>query len=163
MKTAALNARPLFLIWAVLLLTGALYACQRASDESKQQLVSLVDSAAALVSSEGAERACEAFKQPDSQWFHDDTYIFIDDMSGTVICHPADPNLQGQNLTNLQDPKGTFVFQEIVAAVQTNPSGWVEYTWPKPSEGKDAKKLTYVKKVESGGKTLIVGSGIYLD
>ncbi len=92
MKKVALNTFPLFLIGAVILLTGVLYACQRASDEAKHQLVLLVDSAAALVSSEGAKLACEAFKQPGSQWIHDDTYIFIIHMNGPV-CHPAYPEL----------------------------------------------------------------------
>ncbi len=32
-----------------------------------------------------------------------------------------------------------------------------------PGESKAAKKLTYVTKVDSGGKALVVGSGIYLD
>ena len=163
MNKVALKTFPPFHIVAVILLTGILYACQKASDETKQQLVSLVDSAAALIASEGAERACQAFKQADSQWLHVDTYIFIYDMNGTVICQPAYPDSEGQNLMNFQDPNGTFLIREIVAAVQTAPSGWVEYIWPKPSEGKNAKKLTYVKKVESGGETLIVGSGIYLD
>ena len=162
MKKVALNTFPLFLIGAVILLTGVLYACQKASDEAKQQLVLLVDSAAALVSSEGAKQACEAFKQPGSQWLHDDTYIFINDMKGPV-CHPAYPDLEGQNLLNVQDASGIFFAREIVAAVKTKPSGWVEYTFPQPGTDKDAKKLAYVKKVESGGETLIVGSGIYLD
>ncbi len=43
MKKVALHSFPLFLIGAVMLLTGVLYACQKASDEAKQQLVLLVD------------------------------------------------------------------------------------------------------------------------
>ena len=163
MKKVALNTFPLFLIGAVILLTGVLYACQKASDEAIQQLVLLVDSAAALVASEGAKQACEAFKQPGSQWFDEDTYIFIEDMDGTEVCYPPDPSLEGQHLMNLQNSNGTSVAQKIIETVKTEPSGWVEYMWPKPGESTDSKKLTYVKKIQSGGKTFIVGSGIYLD
>ncbi len=56
-----------------------------------------------------------------------------------------------------------FVVQKLIDAVRTKSSGWVQTMWPKLSEGKDAKKLTYVKKVDSGGKAFVVGSGIYLD
>ena len=163
MKKVALNTFPLFLIGAVILLTGVLYACQKASDEAKQQLELLVDSAAALVSSEGAKQACEAFKQPGSQWFDEDTYIFIVDMDATQVCYPPDPSLEGQNQMNLQDSYGTFVVQKIIETVKTEPSGWVEYMWPKPGESADSKKLSYVNKIQSGGKTFIVGSGIYLN
>jgi signal transduction histidine kinase len=55
------------------------------------------------------------------------------------------------------------VIQTLINAVRTKFSGWVQTMWPKLSEGKDAKKLTYVKRVDSGGKALVVGSGIYLD
>ncbi len=113
MKKVALHSFPLFLIGAVMLLTGVLYACQKASDEAKQQLVLLVDSAAALVSSDGAKQACEAFKQSGSQWFDEDTYIFIEDMDVTEICYPPDPSVEGQNIMNLQNSKGTFVVQKI--------------------------------------------------
>ena len=163
MKKVALNTFPLFLIGAVILLTGVLYACQKASDEAKQQLVLLVDSAAALVASEGAKQACEAFKQPGSQWFDEDTYIFIEDMGGTEVCYPPDPSLEGQNLMYLQNSNGKFVVQKIIEMLKTEPSGWVEYMWPKPGESTDSKKLTYVKKIQPGDKIFIVGSGIYLD
>ncbi len=112
---------------------------------------------------EGAKQACEAFKQPGSQWFDEDTYIFIDDTDGTQVCYPPDPSVEGQNQMNLQDSNGTFVVQKIIETVKTEPSGWVEYMWPKPSESADSKKLSYVKKIQSGGKTFIVGSGIYLN
>ncbi len=163
MKKVAQNTFPLFLVGAVILLAGGLYGCQKAGDETKQQLVSLVDSAAALVASEGAPQACEAFKQPDSQWFNKDTYIFIEDMDGIEVCYPPDVSLEGQNLMNLQNSTGEFVIQMIHEAVKTEPSGWVEYNWPKPGESTDSRKSTYLRKIQSDGKTLIVGSGVYLD
>lgn len=106
---------------------------------------------------------CEDFKQPGSQWFHGDTYVFINDMNGAIVCHPANPDFEGANMLSLQNSEGTFVIQKLIDAVRTKSSGWVQYMWPKPSEGKAAKKLTYVTKVDSGGKALVVGSGIYLD
>ncbi|MCI0401043.1 MAG: cache domain-containing protein [Gammaproteobacteria bacterium] len=163
MRKTALDSLPLLSIGVFILSTGVLLASPTASDASKNRLVSFVDSAAALVESKGEQEACVEFKQPGSQWFHGDTYVFINDMDGTIVCHPGHPDWEGQNLLSLQDSNGTFVIEEIIDAVKTSPSGWAEYMWPKPSEGRDAMKLTYVNKVESGGKTLLVCSGIYLD
>jgi signal transduction histidine kinase len=40
-------------------------------------------------------------------------------------------------------------------------SAWVEYYWYKPGHNTPARKQTYVKRVEVGGTTYIVGSGMY--
>ena len=40
--------------------------------------------------------------------------------------------------------------------------GWTYY-WYKPGQNTPARKQTFVRKVQSGRDTYIVGSGIYLD
>jgi signal transduction histidine kinase len=44
-----------------------------------------------------------------------------------------------------------------------NGSGWVSYYWYKPGRNEPAYKNTFVKKVQSGGNTYIVGSGFYTE
>ena len=163
MKNIIFNHSAVF-IFGVFIFVSVLWSdVARAESDAKNQLVALVDRAAELVESIGEEKACENFKQPGSEWFHDDTYVFINDMKGVVVCHPANPEFEGANMLSLQNSDGTFVVQKLIDAVRTKTSAWVEYMWPKPSEGKDAKKLTYVKRVDSGKKALVVASGIYLD
>jgi signal transduction histidine kinase len=42
-------------------------------------------------------------------------------------------------------------------------SAWVEYYWYKPGANTPAKKQAYVRKVQSGQDTYIVGSGLYME
>ena len=103
---------------------------------TKKHHVTFVDRAAALVESIGEKKVCEDFKQPGSQWFHGDTYVFINDMNGAIVCHPANPDFEGANMLSLRNSEGTFVIQKLIDAVRTKSSGWVQYMWPKPSEGR---------------------------
>jgi hypothetical protein len=40
-------------------------------------------------------------------------------------------------------------------------SAWVDYYWPRPGSAEPVKKLAHVRRVESGGETVIVGAGLY--
>lgn len=42
-------------------------------------------------------------------------------------------------------------------------SAWLELYWYKPGQNTSARKQTYVRKVQSGQDTYIVGSGVYLE
>ena len=44
-----------------------------------------------------------------------------------------------------------------------NGSGWLDVYWYKPGSNMPGRKRTFVKKVQSGSDTFIVGSGIYVD
>ena len=53
--------------------------------------------------------------------------------------------------------------REYIAAAMKDGSAWVEYYWYKPGDNVPARKLAYVRKVQSGRDTYIVGSGVYLE
>jgi cytochrome c len=129
------------------------------SKEAKQ-IVALVDKAAALAESKG-KFAFPEFKKKGSEWFKGDTYVFILDMNGTTLMHPANPELETKNILDLKDANGKAFIREFVETAKKG-SGWVDYMWPKPGEKSPSKKITYVKGAKlSTGETVIVGAGIY--
>ena len=71
------------------------------SKEAKQ-IVALVDKAAALTESKG-KSAFPEFKKKGSEWLTAETYIFIIDMNGTTLMHPANPELETKNVLDLKD------------------------------------------------------------
>ena len=77
--------------------------------------------------------------------------------------NPAQPSLEGKNLIDLRDVKGKQVARDCIAAAMKDGSGWVEYYWYKPGHNTPARKLAYVRKVQAGQETYIVGSGVYMD
>ncbi len=88
-------------------------------------------------------------------------YFFILDTAGTMIMHPIKPSMNGNDQTDLRDPKGKAFIQEMVKSAKENGQGFVDYLWPKPGENDPVGKLSYVQLFKEWG--WIVGTGIYID
>ena len=122
----------------------------------------VVNRAATLI----ADRGKEAFSQlrdKTGPFVFMDTYVFVDTLDGTELVNAAQPSLEGKNLKDLKDLKGKQVARECIAAAMKDGSAWVEYYWYKPGHNTPAPKQAYVRKVQSGQDTYIVGSGVYLE
>ena len=130
--------------------------------EETKQLVSLVGKAAALVESRGEEAFAE-FRKKDSKWFKGESYIFVTDMSGLCVCHPANPELEGEDMLDLKDVNGKpFIRQFVDAASGDRGAGWSHYEWPKPGKAEPEWKTSYVVRVTApSGKDYVIGSGLY--
>jgi signal transduction histidine kinase len=92
-----------------------------------------------------------------------DTYVFVDTPDGTEWVNAGQPSLEGKNLINERDVKGKALVQEYVAAAMKDGSAWVDYYWYKPGHNTPGRKQAFVRKVQSGPDTYIVGSGLYLE
>ena len=89
-----------------------------------------------------------------------DGYFFVYDLNGRVLMHSRQPELIGQNLWELRDPKGRPTIQQLIGQAKAG-GGYVEYLWRKPSSSQLAPKLGYVVAVPEWGWML--GTGLYLD
>jgi signal transduction histidine kinase len=121
----------------------------------------VVNRAAALVADKGKEAFTRLRDKKDSFVFMD-TYVFVGTTDGTELVDAALPSLEGKNLIDTRDVKGKTVVQEEIAAAMKEGSAWTECYWYKPGQNTPARKLTYVRKVQSGQDTYIVGSGVYM-
>jgi signal transduction histidine kinase len=122
----------------------------------------VVNHAAALVAKQGKE-AFGQLRDKTGPFVFMDTYVFVDAPDGTALVNPAQPSLEGKNIIDLRDVKGKAVTQEFISATLKDDNAWVEYYWYKPGSNTPAPKLTYVRKVQSGQQTYIVGSGFYVE
>jgi signal transduction histidine kinase len=125
-------------------------------------LVALVDDAARLVAEKGTAAACKDFREP-GPWFQGESYIFILDMDGDMVCNPSSPELEGQNLLDFKDPLGKPIARNILREVQgSSTDGWTHYLWPRPEFITSFWKTSYFKKVtDPDGKQVVVASGLY--
>ncbi|ABQ27237.1 cache domain-containing protein [Geotalea uraniireducens] len=122
----------------------------------------VVDHAAALV----ADRGKEAFGQlrdKTSPFVFMDTYVFVITPDGTELVNPVFPSFEGKNLIYLRDLKGNPVIRDEIAAAMKDGSAWIDLYWYKPGQNTPARKQTFVRKVQSGQDTYIVGSGVYME
>ncbi len=53
--------------------------------------------------------------------------------------------------------------KEEIAAAMKDGSTWMDLYWYKPGNNLPARKRTFVRKVQSGQNTYIVGSGLYME
>ena len=91
---------------------------------------------------------------------HDD-YFWINDLGPKMIMHPANPKLDGQDLSAIRDPDGFAVFNEMVALARQQGVGPVNYRWPKPGASEPVAKTSYIQLFKPWG--WIIGSGVYVD
>ena len=95
-----------------------------------------------------------------SMTYGDDGYFFVYDMHGTVLMHPRQRDLVGQDLSALRDPQGNATIQDLLAQARAG-GGFVEYMWRRPSTGRIAPKLGYVTRIAQWD--WMIGTGLYRD
>jgi PAS domain S-box-containing protein len=89
-------------------------------------------------------------------------YFWINDMTPRMVVHPYRRDLEGKDLSDLQDPSGTRVFVEFVNVVRRQGAGMVAYQWQwKDDPTHIVPKISYVKGFAPWG--WIIGTGIYVD
>ncbi|MGZ8568295.1 MAG: cache domain-containing protein [Bacteroidia bacterium] len=120
----------------------------------------LVERAAVLVAEKGKD-AFPQLRDKTGSFMFMDTYIFVDSPDGTELVNAGQPSVEGQNLMNMRDLKGKLAVQDYIGAALKNDSAWVDYYWYKPGENTPSPKHTYVRKVQHGNETYIIGAGIY--
>ncbi|MCO7519289.1 MULTISPECIES: methyl-accepting chemotaxis protein [unclassified Pseudomonas] len=91
---------------------------------------------------------------------HND-YFWINDLQPKMIMHPANPKLDGQDLSAIRDPDGFAVFNEMVALARSQDAGPVDYRWPKPGASEPVAKTSYIQLFKPWG--WVIGSGVYID
>lgn len=125
-------------------------------------LVALVEDAARLVTEKGSAAACKEFREP-GPWFQGESYVFIMDMEGNMVCNPSSPQLEGRNVIDLKDPLGKPIARNILRELQASSSdGWTHYFWPRPEFMTSFWKTTYFKRVsDPDSKEVVVASGLY--
>ncbi|WP_443098405.1 methyl-accepting chemotaxis protein [Vibrio sp. V39_P1S14PM300] len=93
--------------------------------------------------------------------YQQDDYFWINDLQPAMVMHPMKPQLDGKDLSAIQDPNGKTLFVDMVNLVKNQGAGFVYYMWPKPGSNVDVEKVSYVKLFQPWG--WLVGSGVYLD
>ncbi len=113
-----------------------------------------------------ADRGKEAFAQlrdKTGPFVFMDTYVFVDSTDGIELVNAAQPSLEGRNLMGLTDLRGKAVVKDEIAVAMKEGSAWLECYWVKPGDNTPVRKQTYVRKVQSGRDTYVIGSGIYVE
>lgn len=86
-------------------------------------------------------------------------YYFIYKAGGTVFVLPTLPELEGKNIIDRVDSKGTPFIRKLDQVAQGG-GGYVEYWFDKPGQGV-LPKISYARMIP--GTNYWVGTGVYVD
>ena len=125
---------------------------------AKSDLIKSVDYAVGLINSKGKAALPELTKY---RYCNGEGYVFVVEMDGKTILQPANPKLEGKDITVLQGAKGEYFGAEMKAKAQKYGEGWVSYVWENPKTKGLEIKCSFVKAATMDGKKVFVGSGIY--
>lgn len=128
--------------------------------ELARKIEALVTNAAALIEKQG-KAAFSEFRKKDSKWFHDDTYLFVYDLSGNGLLNPAFRTREGTNSRKQRDVSAKFFNQAIIQMAETQGSGWVDYMFPKSGQTTPFTEIDLREKGYAGWRTGRIASSIY--
>ncbi|MCB1765429.1 MAG: cache domain-containing protein [Candidatus Competibacteraceae bacterium] len=89
-----------------------------------------------------------------------DGYVFAIRYDGLMMAHHFKPELENQDASTLKDANGLFYTKELIDRAQHG-GGYVEYSFNKPSEGKNVPKLSYTVGLDKW--QWLLGAGAYID
>jgi len=153
----------IFALVALALVSVALCTVAVGQDHATpQDVVAKVKEAASTLSKTGD---LAQFNEKQGPWVWKDSYIFVQDCDKMVVAaHPLRPDLRGQDMGSVKDPKGNSIFPNPKALCEAarKPSGtWAEYQWAKPGEKEGSRKVSYF--LGAKGTPYVVCAGIYDD
>ena len=90
-----------------------------------------------------------------------DGYVFVINYDGDVLCNFPHSPFGGKNLNEAGSPIAREVFQKLQLYSHAPEGGFIRYTWPKPSTGENAEKISFVRAVPEW--RWYIGTGAYID
>jgi cytochrome c len=133
------------LLAAVLSLASPALAEERATPEDAQELVK---TAIALTKRAGREKAFKEMQNKSGAFIYKDLYIIVIDMKAKILVQGAFPERVGLDAWGTKDPDGVLYMQDRIKIAQATGSGWQEYKFKNPANGKMEQKKVYVEKFE---------------
>jgi cytochrome c len=113
----------------------------------------MAEKAAALVQSDGFDKATAAFTAANGPFRDRDLYVFMWNTEGKSLFNAGSPALVGKTLIDMKDAGGTPIIRNLIAIPDR---GWISYSWPNPISHKVEAKVAYI--IAIGDTRLGVGA-----
>lgn len=139
---------------AVVVVASAQAAEVRATPQDAEELVK---TAVSYLKAQGPEKAFKEFQRKGGPFIFKDLYVGVYDVSGKCLAHGADPSKVGKDLIDQKDANGKAYTRERLQIALEKGSGWQEYVYKNPANGKVEPKVVYFEKVND----VVVSAGAY--
>lgn len=145
------------LIHSMLSIGLSVYLSAPGLTQTEADAQAFVKSAVAFAKANGTYKLIKEVNSPTTQFRKGELYIFIIDLEGVVMGHAANPALVGKDLSEKVDSGSVRYVQEFIKVANGKGSGWVDYQYTNPENGRIEAKTTFVEKVD----LVIIGCGVY--
>lgn len=147
------------ILHSMLSLGFSMYLAAPALTQTEADAQAFVKSAVVFARTNGVSKLLKEVNSPTTQFRKGELYIFVLDMDGIIMAHGANAKLVGKDLSEREDANAVRYIQEFIKMAENKGSGWVDYRFPNPENGKVEAKTTYIEKVDF----VILGCGVYKD
>ncbi|MFQ2171968.1 methyl-accepting chemotaxis protein [Aeromonas rivipollensis] len=93
--------------------------------------------------------------------YGEEDYFWINDSHPTMVMHPMKPELDGKDLSGVEDKQGLRLFVAFADLAKAQGAGEVAYYWPKPGVEEPVRKISYIKRFAPWD--WVIGTGVYVD
>ena len=148
----------LALMLSLALSVGASSVLAAEGGATKDEAVAMVKKGVAHVKSAGKDKAyADISDKANTEFHHQDLYLTVYQLDGTVKAHGANAKMIGKNLIELKDIDGKAFVKERMDLAKANATFWQDYKFTNPETKKIEPKSMYCEKLED---TVVCG-GIY--
>ncbi|MGU5716229.1 methyl-accepting chemotaxis protein [Aeromonas taiwanensis] len=133
----------------------------RAQVETAYSLVAGLEARVRKGELDEARAKAEALALLKGLRYGNDDYFWINDSHPTMVMHPMKPELDGKDLSGVEDKQGLKLFVAFADLARAQGAGEVAYYWPKPGVDEPVRKISYVKRFATWD--WIIGTGVYVD
>jgi PAS domain S-box-containing protein len=143
-------------------------------DRKREMIRELVHSAMSILAHYEADSKAGLISRPEAQkravshieflryGLERKDYFWVTDMHPRMIMHPYRKDLNGTDLTDFKDVRGSRLFVEFVRVAREKNEGFVEYYWQwKDNPDRVVPKQSFVQLFKPWN--WVIGTGIYLD
>jgi cytochrome c len=117
----------------------------------------MVKKGVAFIKANGKDKGYAEISNKAGQFRHQDLYLVVYGLDGTVLAHGANEKMIGKNLIDLKDVDGKAFVRERVEMGKAKASFWQDYKFTNPETKKIEPKTMYCERLE---ETVVCG-GIY--
>jgi cytochrome c len=146
---------------AALITTLAALGCASshaaAGGATEADATAMVKKGVAFVTANGKDKGYAEITSKTGQFRHEDLYLVVYGLDGTVLAHGANEKMVGKNLIELKDVDGKAFVKERVELAKAKPSFWQDYKFTNPENKKIEPKAMYCERLD---ETVVCG-GIY--
>ena len=146
--------------WALAALLGSLAGMSLAADggATRDDAVAMVKKGVSYIKANPHDKAyADISDKANAAFHHEDLYLVVYALDGTVKAHGANAKMVGKNLIDLKDIDGKAFVKERVDMARTHASFWQDYKFTNPENKKIEPKSMYCEKLDD---TVVCG-GIY--